>query len=307
MRFRQLDMNLLYALSILIEERSVSRAAQRMHVSQPTMSAALARLREYFGDPLLIQQGKSLVPSSLALDFRPMLREIMTNVNVMIAASHGFNPEHSERSFCISTSDYFAVTILPDLFKHVKAVAPQITFEIVTAETGFSRTGDRGEVDVVLLPAEFLIADHPCKFLFHEDYVVMGWKENPLVCKPMSEDDFYNASHLVVAHPSRLRHSISEAFIKSLGREYQVGIVATSFLYTPSLLIGTQSIVMLPRRLAERFAQVHAVRYVDLPFAFKGFEAMLQYHASRAADPSVAWLIEQIEAVVSIRNADDDL
>lgn len=301
MRFRQLDLNLLHALSVLIEEKSVSRAADRLHVSQPTMSAVLARLREYFDDALLVQQGRFMVPTSLALSFAPMLRDMLTNVNVMIAASHGFEPATSARTFCISTSDYFAATLLPGLIERVHTNAPRSSFEIVTSQEGFSRGGDKSEVDVVLLPAEFMIPGHPGKILYQESYVVLGCRRNPLVSNRISEDEFYASPHLVVA-PSQggRNHSISEAFLQSRGRPHHVEVVTSSFLYAPDLLIGSSRLLMLPRRLAERFSTTHPVSFVDLPFEFKGFEAVVQHHTSRSADPSINWLIGQIEDEIGI-------
>lgn len=305
MRFRKLDMNLLYALSVLVEERSVSRAAERLHVSQPTMSAVLARLREYFGDPLLVQQGRFMVPSSLALAFAPMLREVLTNINVMIAASSGFDPETSERTFCISTSDYFAGTLLPGLIKRVKRAAPGTSFEIVTSQGGFSRVGEKSEVDVVLLPAEFMIPGHPAKILYHESYVVLGCAQNPLFSSGISEEDFYASPHLTVAPSQGNRtHSISEAFLQSRGRPHHVEIVTSSFLYAPDLLVGSSRLLMLPRRLAERFAAIFPVSIAELPFEFKGFEAIVQHHTSRSADPGIGWLIGQIESELDIDKPD---
>ena len=301
MRFRQLDMNLLYALSILVEEGSVSRAASRLNVSQPTMSAILARLREYFSDALLVQQGRAMVPSPLALSLMPLLREVLANVNAMIDASHGFDPATSERCFCISTSDYFAATLVPRLIASVQAVAPRVTFVIGTSLNAFSQRAEHGEVDVVLIPANFQVLGQPATFLFQESYVVLGWRENPLIRRGMNQDEFYAADHLNVLPPlsSGAGHSISGAFLRSRGREYRMSVTASSFLHVPMLLAGSQRIAVLPRRLAEVFAEAHPVAFVDLPFAFDGFRAMVQHHASRSSDPGIGWLIKMIKQVAA--------
>ncbi|HSI16835.1 MAG TPA: LysR family transcriptional regulator, partial [Sphingomonas sp.] len=106
MRFQGLDLNLLVALDVLIEERSVSRAAERLHLSQPAMSAALRRLRDYFNDPILAAHGKKMIPTPHALRLRGALRTLLTDVERMVSLSTQFDPATSQRRFRIGTSDY---------------------------------------------------------------------------------------------------------------------------------------------------------------------------------------------------------
>src|SRR5512139_3494743 len=126
MRFKGLDLNLLAALDVLIEERSVSRAAERLHLSQPSVSAALARLRDYFNDPLLEIQGKRMVPTARALQLVPMLKELLADVETMIMQARQFEPETSNRWFRICVSDYLATVLIARLVTSLQREAPGI-------------------------------------------------------------------------------------------------------------------------------------------------------------------------------------
>ena len=115
MRFKGLDLNLLVAFDVLMATRSVSRAAERLHLSQPAMSAALARLRDYFGDELLVLQGKRMHPTAFADDLMPQVRDCLQRVESMLATSPNFDPATSQRSFTIVTSDYVLASIIVPL------------------------------------------------------------------------------------------------------------------------------------------------------------------------------------------------
>src|SRR3569623_714038 len=131
MRFNGLALNLLVALAVLLEERSVSRAAERLHLSQPAVSAALARLRAYFGDPLLVPQGRRMVPSAEALAMRRELEAILDSVSNLVVRSAGFDPTTSRRTFRICASDYLLAVLFPKLLPELARLAPAVGLDLL--------------------------------------------------------------------------------------------------------------------------------------------------------------------------------
>ena len=140
MHFQKLDLNLLVALDALIEERSVSRAADRLNLSQSAMSSALSRLREYFGDELLVPVGRRMEPTALALNLAPAIREILQRIRVTIQARPSFDPATAERRFRVMTSDYLVEVLLADVLRELADTAPGIQMQILPSERGLIRT-----------------------------------------------------------------------------------------------------------------------------------------------------------------------
>jgi DNA-binding transcriptional LysR family regulator len=124
MRFKGLDLNLLICLDALLDLRNVTRAAEHLSLSQPAISAALARLRTFFADPLLVQNGKRMMPTPFALRLQPAIRAILEDVDGLVGSSPHFDPASSTRDFRICLSDYLASVLLAPLLRHLAQVAP---------------------------------------------------------------------------------------------------------------------------------------------------------------------------------------
>src|SRR5438309_9427773 len=131
MRFKGLDLNLVVTLSILLEERSVSAAARRLHLSQPATSAALARLREFFKDEILVALGKSMYPTPFAESLRPQLREFLQAAESIIAVSSAFDPASSQRQFRVVASDSVIRSTFVPLMDRLSVQAPGVTLDFI--------------------------------------------------------------------------------------------------------------------------------------------------------------------------------
>lgn len=298
MRFKGLDLNLLVALDVLVEERSVSRAAARMHLSQPAMSAALNRLREYFNDPILAAHGKKMIPTPHAIRLHDMLRGFLTGVDTVVSASASFEPAISQRRFRIAVSDYLAIVLFTNLIPHLERLAPRISLELVSPSEKMLMMLDQGEFDLIITPDDHISPDHPAELLFEERHVVAGWRRNPLVKKPISAGKFFAASHVVVEIDRLRSSSFAETHLRKMNRERRVELFVSSFALAPEMLINTQRLTVMHERLAQAFAKRIAISYVDLPFDFPVMREMLQYHRTRSSDAGLRWLIAQIRAVV---------
>lgn len=296
MRFKGLDLNLLVTLDVLIELRSVSRAAERLHLSQPAVSAALARLRDFFNDPLLEIQGKRMIPTPKALQLQPVLSDLLANVDRMIVQGRQFDPATSTQWFRVCISDYLSTVLFPRLVSLLHAQGPGIRLDLQTPSDLALSLLEQGEIDVLLLPKDHCLRDHPAELLFEERYVVAGWAGNPLLAAPITEEDFYAARHVAVAigASAEERTSFAEDQLSARGRERQVEVMAYSFTQVPALLIDTPRLTLMQERLARSLATTLPVAWQPLPFDFPVMHEMIQYHRGRGSDPALGWLVARI-------------
>ncbi len=290
MRLKGLDLNLLVALDILLEERSVSRAAERLHLSQPAASAALGRLRTFFHDDLLVLHGKRLIPTSHAESLMPEVKRILSQVDSMISMSSDFDPLLSERQFRLMTSDYILNVLLHPVIISMQHKAPKVTFDTRLSGDDGGAEFERGKIDLVIVPEEYLSNRHPFEFLFEERHVVVGWEGNALLDKKLSKEAFLNAGHIDVSLGSTGGHTFTGTRMQKLGIQRRVEIYAPHFSSVPWLLQGTNRLAVLQERLVQKFAKVLPLKYVPLPFEFPKMRIMAQYHSAKTTDQGLKWL-----------------
>ena len=299
MRLKGLDLNLLVALDILLEEHSVSRAAERLHLSQPAASAALARLRDYFKDDLLVLNGKRLIPTSYAEELLPEVKRVIQQVDDLIAMSTEFYPAHSERFFHLMTSDSIATVLLSPTISALQTIAPGIKVDIRLPEDTLNSKFENGEIDLSLVPHEFLSPHHPSELLYEESHVIVGWDKNPVFKKPLTEDTFLDSSHVTVSIGPNSTPSFTERNMQKMGYKRRIDIHAPHFSSLPWLLANTNRLAVIQKRLAMKFASVFPLKYAPLPFDFPVMHVMLQYHAAREKDEGLKWLRQLVHKTVT--------
>lgn len=294
MRFKGFDLNLLVALDALVEERSVSRAAERLNLSQPAMSAALARLRQFFGDPLLVAQGKRMIPTAQALALHRDLGPVIGRLDALIARSTAFDPLTSTRTFRICASDYLVAVLFPGVIAELTQLAPSIGLDIVPPSQAAQTDLERGEIDLLLTPQEHCIPGHPTALLFEEAHVVAGWSGNPAFAAPITREAFLAAGHVAVRVGQGARASFAESQLAALTAERRIEITAASFTSVPDLLVGTGRLAVMHRRLAQVMARRLPIVWQDMPFPFPVMHQMMQVNQARQDDRGLAWLMAQL-------------
>lgn len=295
MRFKGLDLNLLVALDALLAEQNVSRTAERLHLSQPAVSAALGRLRLYFGDPLLVQHGKRMLPTPHALRLKPMLKALLGDIDKMVTASAHFDPATSNRWFRIGMSDFLTTIIGAGLTKRLGSIAPNVGVELIPPFDSIVEALDQGDIDLLITPAEHISPDHPADELFEERFVVAGCRDNPVFASGITREDFCEAGHIAVEIGRLRRASFAESHLRRLGIERRIDILVSAFSVVPELLVGTGRLAIMHERLAKSAATHLPVTYAKLPFEFPVLKEMIQYHRTRATDPGLSWLRAEIE------------
>lgn len=299
MRFKGLDLNLLVTLDVLLEERSVSRAARRLNLSQPALSAQLANLRAFFGDPLLVAQGRRMIPTADALAMHPRLKSILGSANELVVRSTLFDPGTSKRVFKICVSDYLVAVLLPHLIPQLEGSAPAIGLDIAAPSSQAQTALERGELDLLLTPEEHCVLGHPTKLLFEERHVVAGWKDNPLLAGKLSETAFFDAGHVAVRVGQIKRESYAETYLDALPNKRRIEITASSFTTVPDLLVGTKRLAVMHEKLAKLMAQRLPIVWQPMPIAFPEMREMIQFNSARHEDAGLKWLIDQIDRAAS--------
>lgn len=297
MRFRGLDLNLLVALEALLEVRSVSRAADRLHLSQPAMSAALARLRTYFGDDILVPHGKRMHPTAFAEGLLPQVRECLQGLESLVSTSPGFNPAESQRTFRIVASDYITASVLVPLVTRLATTAPQVRLDFLLTTDQANQQLDEGKIDLLITPDVYCTPGHPMELLFEEQHVVVGWKGNPLFQRELTEEDFLEAGHVVVRVGNSRTAAFADRQLELAGRNRRVEITVGSFTVVPWLLDGTARLALMHERLVRLMTKHFPIAHAPVPFAFPVMSEMVQYHRARGPDEGLAWLRSEVAAV----------
>jgi len=297
MRFKGLDLNLLVALDTLVETRSVSRSAERMNLSQPAMSSALGRLRDYFKDDILVSHGKRMYPTAYAESLLPQVRESLRTIEALIGTSTQFDPATSQRTFRLIASDYITAAVVVPLVARLSEVAPGVRIEILLPTDQSQQLIEQGIVDLLITPEDFISRDLPADLLCEERHVVVGWKGNPLFARKVTADDIYATGHVGVAMGNQRVPAYGDHHLELMGRQRNVEVTASSFTMVPWLLLNTMRVALMHERLARAMAAHFPIAFAPLPFPFPTMREMAQYHHARAADGGLTWLRQQMREI----------
>ena len=291
MRFERLDLNLLVALDALIEDRSVSRAAERLFLSQPALSGALNRLRDYFRDDLLVPSGRTMVLTAKAEELRGPVREALMLIRARITTPLVFDPVTAQRQFTIVASDYVFNVLLAPMFEVAEKTAPGISFEMFpTDRRGIDRL-ERGEADVVITISGYLSEDQPRLKLYDDEHAVICWSGGPHAAG-ITPDAFLAAGHAVAFFGGDRHPAFTETYFSQQGISRRIEVRLPSFSLLPQALIGTSRVATMYRRHAEYFAAQMPITLLDPPIELPRVAEEVQWHSRRGGDQGIRWLID---------------
>lgn len=293
MRLDQFDLNLLIAFDVLIDERSVTRAAQRLNLTQSAMSASLKRLRESFSDEILVQHGKRMVPTAAALSLAPDVSAALLNMRAMLASGMRFDPAHSQRKFRIVASDYITTVLLGPALRLLHKEAPFIQIEITLPRSDILEMLDDGEIDLLISPEQFLSPHHPRELLFEERHVVVGCSTNPVMQRPLDAEAYFASGH--VATSVSRDGTFIDNFLRGQGEQRRVEVVCAAFSQVPWILPGTTRLALMHERLARELAPQLGLMIQEPPFPLPLMREMMQFHSARSSDRGLAWLCERLQ------------
>lgn len=302
-RFKGIDLNLLQVLDVLIDRRSVTRAAEQLHISQPAISAALGRLRLHFNDPLLVQHGKQMIPTTYATRLQPRLKAVLAELDALVSTSARFDPATSTRTFQLMASDFIMVTMLGDLLPVIEAEAPGIRFVVTPTADQATRLLEAGELDLIITPHNYLSDRHPMIPLMNERHVVAGWADNPVLARPTTIADMTAARFIstMIGRDQTGSFAINE--LRGIGYNLDHALTVSYFAAVPQMLIGTRYLAILHESLARKAARYLPIRYWPLPVEIPLMRSTMQCHRAHADDPAIVWLMAQFTAWAALIDA----
>lgn len=285
-----LDLNLLVVFDALMTEQHVTRAGERVGLSQPAASNALARLRKLTADALFVRTAAGLRPTPKAIALAQQLRPALHNIQSALLPEPTFDPFTSDRVFAIGMSDYVEFTVLPKLMQTLQAIAPQVSLQI--------RSGDRvkllslldtGEIDVICGVFPERIQWHNEHLLFEEHYVGVCRGNHPNLGASFSLNDYLAGSHLLVSIQED-RIGRVDQWLAQQNLKRHVALSIPHFLTAPFILAQTDLIATLAERIALAFAQEQNLKLLPLPFDLAGFSVWMRWHQSTQDSPACQWL-----------------
>lgn len=301
MRLDHFDLNLLIALDILIEERSVTRAAERLNLTQSAMSAALKRLRESFSDEILVQHGKRMVPTAAALSLAPQVSAALLNMRGILASGMRFDPAQSHRKFRIVASDYITTVLIGPALQVVYGEAPHIQIEINLPRSDILDLLEDGEIDLLISPEQFLSPNHPRRLLFEEEHVVVGCASNPAMQRPLDQETYFASGH--VATSVSRDGTFIDNYLSEQGAQRRIEVICAAFSQVPWILPGTTRLALMHKRLAHELAPVLGLAIQEPPFPLPVMREMMQFHSARAMDRGLLWLCDLLQRVARAEDA----
>ncbi len=285
-----LDLNLLVSLDALLQQRSVTRAAAQMGLSQPALSASLARLRRHFGDELLTRVGNEYRLTPLAVQLKDLARLALTSVERVFTAQPEFDPASSTREFSLLVSDY-VVAVLGDTIAAL--LAEEAPHSRLRLAVNTPEMVDRAEqvllsTDLLVLPHGF-VTDLSHRDLYRDEWVCVVSADNAAV------EDELTVEHLeslpwVVSYHGPTASTPAARQMRMLGIEPRVQVVTENFLSVPGLVAGSERIALLQRRLVDLLPLSSGIRALPVPFEAGPLVEAMWWHPVYDDDPEHAYL-----------------
>lgn len=294
MDLRQADLGLLIALDALIAERSVTRAAARLGLSQPAMSAQLARLRDLFDDPLLVAFGKRMVPTARATELQEPLHRLLDELTALVRERRTFDPSTSDRTFRVMATDHMHRIVSLPTIEVLAEAAPGVRLAMVLYDARRAwQALEEDAIDVLIASDRWLTPkDAHARVLMEEGFVFVQRKGHPRGRKQLDIDRFCSLDHILVSPDGGGFFGASDETLATLGRKRRVVASLPSFLLAAPLVATTDLVAVLPERLARLMDDVFDI--FALPFESARFNVVMSWHARRDRDPGHQWLRENI-------------
>ncbi|MCQ4158667.1 LysR family transcriptional regulator [Roseomonas sp. GC11] len=284
---RTLDLNLLKTLDALLEERSVTRAAARLGLTQPAVSGMLTRLRDAFGDPLFIRAQRGIVPTPRAQELAAPLRQALSGIEAMLQPA-AFDPARADFTLGIAATDYALRAILVPFMAALRARAPGIRVAVLPVQAArLPEQLERGEIHLALVTPESLPPGLRARRLFEERYVCALRAGHPAAAAPLDLDRFCALDHAMVSLTGGGFLGVTDEALARLGRQRRVSLSVMSFLALVEILRESDLIAVVPERLVAGAAGL-ALR--PPPLDIPGFTKLAVWHERTQRDPGHRWV-----------------
>jgi len=292
---RNFDLNLLVAFDLLMQEQNVSRAADRMFVSQSAMSHILQRLRQQLDDPLLVKTPSGMMPTDRALALMDPVKAILRDVRRLISTREEFDPVKSVRRFVIAATDYMDLLVIPALVERIARYAQGIDIHVKQTETPFpERELEYNDLDVVLgfetilKPPAYMTVEE----LFDDRMACLVRRNHPASrSERLTLDEYVSMKHMLISRTG------TRTWLAEKGLERRIALIVPHFLSAPFIVAKTDMLLSLPERIAEKFVGLAPLSILSVPFDLPAYDLVMVWHPLRETDPAHRWLRDEILAV----------
>jgi len=305
---RTFDLNLLKVFDEVMAERSLTKAASRLALTQPAVSNALRRLREALGDELLVRKGRALEPTTRALELWPTVREIMRGLQASLAPS-AFDPATADNAFVLAMADATAAELMPGLVEVMGREAPGVSMRVLPLTTRDPRKlldAELADLAIGHFPAA--LADLSARAqlgetvsfmhhrLFHGDYVCVMRQGHPLTQGPLTLTDYCAARHMLVSFSGRAFGFVDEA-LALLGMQRRVVLTVNQFFTAGKVVANSDLLTVLPRHFINVTGFADQLVQRELPFEVPAIQVDAVWHHRQDASSAHAWLRAKVLAL----------
>ena len=291
MDMKRADLPLLLSLDALLTELNVTRAASRMHVSQPTLSGHLSRLREMFQDLLLVpsETGRGMVPTARASALQPRLAQALAMLRDAVAEPLDFDPIRSSRTFVVAANDsVFTILGLDVMAQVLRYRNPTLRMAVVPAsDMNLVERMARGEVDLFLGDVAKIPETLKARFLMSDDFALAQRRSHPRGLQAPDLDEYCDLAHVVVSAQADFSTPVDDV-LATLERRRNVAAAVPSYNQVALVLSQTEGVATLPRQLLQRYEGL--VDLIELPFSMPQFRLAMAWHPRSQDDKATAWL-----------------
>ncbi|TXI45167.1 LysR family transcriptional regulator [Methylophilus sp.] len=291
------DLNLLRVFIALMEERSVTRAADRLGITQPALSNALNRLRESLQDPLFIRERYGMQPTQKAEALAPVIMGAIGQLDEIVLEQQAFDPTHANLLFTIAPNSYVEYVLIPAVVAKLRLLAPGIKLRIIPygndlAETGVSAGSTALVMGRFVDPPDNLIVQH----LMDDRLACVVRADHPTIGDEISKAQYEQLKHVNVLPPGRMRAGLFQALDRQ-GLKREVAVSVTHFLSVPEVIAVTDYCTTLPIQICRRLANDARLKILPTPVDLGTFPVDMAWHVRYRHDPAHRWLRALIEEV----------
>ncbi|WP_397378129.1 LysR family transcriptional regulator [Pseudomonas sp.] len=290
---RQLDLNLLLVFDALMQEGNLTRAAERLHLSQSTVSNALARLRQQLGEELFLRTARGMTPTARAQALYVPVRQALGLLQSGLGPTGAFNPQ-TPHTFSLSLNDYAQAALLPRLQAQTAHIAAQVELQVqVDDADSLVQRLTSGTLDLAIDYLHFDCAELHYAPLREEPLVAIGRAGHPAFVGGLTLEGYQQARHISVT-PRAGRGSPLEIVLGSAKVRRHTALHLPNYLPIPAIVAQTDLLGTVPARLAAALAPLHALQSAPLPFDMPPVQVSLIWHRQQQHDPAHAWLRQQL-------------
>jgi DNA-binding transcriptional LysR family regulator len=295
---KRLNLDLLVTLETLLVEQNVTRAAARLHLSQPAVSAQLNRLRHEFDDPLLIPAQRGMTPTAKAVELLDPLRQALDQVRATVATHKNFDPAKAKLTVAIACTDYLQAAVIKPLVLKLRMRAPGVRVALRNLDMRQLETQmARGDVDLALMTPQAAPLSLRSRHLFDERYVLIGRRKHPRLRNGITVEEFAQLEHVVVSLDGGGFVTPVDNALTALGHRRNAVLSAASFLFVPEIVSHSDFVALVPERLVRDRAD--KLKVMDCPFPVEGFAVGMVWHERSHGHSGQRWIREAIVSVIN--------